>query len=33
MPSSKSVAFAYNLERLLGMVEGSLRETMLPIFG
>lgn len=26
-------AFIYNLERLLGMEEGSLREAILPIFG
>ena len=29
----KIAAFIYNLERLLGMEEGSLREAMLPIFG
>ncbi len=27
------VAFIYNLERLLGMKEGSMREVILPIFG
>ena len=29
----KIAAFIYNLERLLGMEEGSLREAILPIFG
>lgn len=29
----KITAFIYNLERLLGMEQGSLREAMLPIFG
>ena len=29
----KIAAFIYNLERLIGMDEGSLREAILPIFG